>query len=313
MGLCALQATSVHGLGFWRFDINAHAMLSRWVFKSLEWIALLPLPVVRALGWVLGIGLYGLVSSRRKVVWVNLSLCFPHWTHAQLRRHALASFVFFAQAWLDRGWLWHAKPEVIRRRLRITGELEALQGDSPTVIFAPHFVGLDAGWTALTQQVPRRFTTIYTDQANKVADAWILQGRKRFGDSRLFGRIEGVKPILAGLKSGEPLYLLPDMNFGPEESVFVPFYGVAAATVPSLSRFARLARAKVVPVTTRMTAYGYEVSVLNPWTEFPTADGVADTALMNRRLEQMIDDMPDQYYWVHKRFKDRPPGEAAPY
>jgi KDO2-lipid IV(A) lauroyltransferase len=140
-----------------------------------------------------------------------------------------------------------------------------------------------------------------------------LQGRKRFGDSRLFGRIEGVKPILAGLKSGEPLYLLPDMNFGPEESVFVPFYGVAAATVPSLSRFARLARAKVVPVTTRMTAYGYEVSVLNPWTEFPTADGVADTALMNRRLEQMIDDMPDQYYWVHKRFKDRPPGEAAPY
>jgi KDO2-lipid IV(A) lauroyltransferase len=253
------------------------------------------------------------VPSRRRVVWVNLQLCFPHWTRMQVRRHAVQTFVYFAQAWLDRGWLWHGSAELIQRRLTLTGAVDVFQGNQPIVIFAPHFVGLDAGWTALTQQVDRRFTTIYTDQANKTSDAWILQGRKRFGQARLFGRIEGVKPILADLKAGAPLYLLPDMNFGPEESVFVPFYGVLAATVPSLSRFAKLGRAKVVPVITRLTASGYEVQVLPAWQDFPSPDGMADTALMNTRLSQYIDSMPSQYYWVHKRFKDRPAGEAAPY
>jgi KDO2-lipid IV(A) lauroyltransferase len=288
-------------------------MMMRSVFFLLRWMGLLPLAWVRALGFVLGLALYAMVASRRRVVWVNLTLCFPQWSRPQIRKNAVQAFVYFAQAWLDRGWLWHGKPALLRKRLHLTGVLKELDGAEPTVIFAPHFVGLDAGWTALTQQIPRHFTTIYTDQANKVSDAWILQGRKRFGDARLFGRIEGVKPILTALKSGEPLYLLPDMNFGPEESVFVPFYGVAAATVPSLSRFARLGRAKVVPVISRMTSKGYDIQVLPAWSDFPSGDMVADTALMNLRLQGYIDGMPSQYYWVHKRFKDRPNGDFPPY
>jgi Kdo2-lipid IVA lauroyltransferase/acyltransferase len=188
-----------------------------------------------------------------------------------------------------------------------------LRDAQPTVIFAPHFVGMDAGWTALTLQVPRAFTTIYTDQSDKVVDAWILRGRQRFGTGRLFGRADGVKTIVSTLREGSPLYLLPDMNFGPEESVFVPFYGVPAATVPSLSRFARLGRAKVVPVVTRMTRGGYEVEVKPAWDGFPSDDAVADTASMNKRLQEYIDSMPAQYYWVHKRFKSRPQGMPAVY
>jgi KDO2-lipid IV(A) lauroyltransferase len=279
----------------------------------MRWTAVLPLPWVRALGWLLGGVLYAVVGSRRRVVLINLRLCFPDWSEAQVRQVARQTFDYFAKAWLDRGWLWHGSDALLRKRLRLTGAIQELDGDAPTVIFAPHFVGLDAGWTAITQQLPRRFTTIYTDQANKVADAWILQGRKRFGDARLFGRIEGVKPIIAALKAGEPLYLLPDMNFGPEDSVFVPFYGVAACTVPSLSRFARLSRAKVVPLISRMTKDGYNIEVMPAWQDFPTADAEADTAEMNLRLQSYIDSMPSQYYWVHKRFKDRPNGEAPPY
>jgi Kdo2-lipid IVA lauroyltransferase/acyltransferase len=275
--------------------------------------AVLPLPWVRLLGSGLGTLLYLLVASRRHVVMTNLQLCFPDWTAARRRRETRAVFRYFGQAWLDRGWLWHGDPEQVRARLHLTGALEALQGDAPTVIFAPHFVGLDAGWTALTQQWPRRFTTIYTDQANRQADAWILQGRQRFGQSHLYGRSDGVKAIVSGLKAGDPLYLLPDMNFGPEDSVFVPFFGVPAATVPSLSRFARLARARVVPLRTRLTRNGYEIEVMPAWTDFPSADAIADTALMNQRLEQMIEALPAQYYWVHKRFKDRPPGMAPVY
>lgn len=286
--------------------------MSRWILRCIEVLGRLPLPLLRGLGVVLGWALYLLVRSRRRVVDINLTICFPEWAPSFRRRQSIRTFVAFAQAWLDRGWLWHASPEVLRERLRLCGALEELAGEAPTVLFAPHFVGLDAGWTALTQQGKRSFTTIYTDQANKVADAWILAGRKRFG-GRLFGRIEGVKPIIAGLKSGEPLYLLPDMNFGPEESLFVPFYGRPAATVPSLSRFARLSRAKVVPILCRLTSTGYEVEILPAWMDFPSGDLEADTARMNRTLETYIKQMPEQYYWVHKRFKDQPAGMTPPY
>lgn len=273
----------------------------------------LPLAWVRALGWVLGWVLYLLAVPRRRVAQTNLRLCFPDKSPAQIRALCLQTFVHFAQAWLDRGWLWHGSPEVVRRRLTLSGAVNELQGHEPVVIFAPHFVGLDAGWTALTQQLPRHFTTIYTNQANKVVDAWILAGRQCFGRARLFGRADGVKTIVATLRAGDPLYLLPDMNFGPEDSVFVPFYGVSAATVPSLSRFAKLGRAKVVPVLTRMTRRGYEIEVMPSWQGFPSDDVLADTALMNLRLQSFIDTMPDQYFWVHKRFKDRPPGAPAVY
>lgn len=276
-------------------------------------LAHLPLSWVRVLGWALGRFLYVVVVPRRRVVHRNLELCFPHWSAARRRDLAPRIFVHVAQAWLDRSWLWHGRPQVVRERLSISGAAGELQGSQPTVIFAPHFVGLDAGWTALTQQVPRAFTTIYTNQANKVVDAWILAGRRRFGTGRLFGRADGVKAIVSALREGAPLYLLPDMNFGPEESIFVPFYGVQAATVPSLSRFSKLGRAKVVPVTTRMTASGYEVRVLPAWEGFPTGDMAADTARMNRHLQEYIDEMPDQYYWVHKRFKTRPAGEPPAY
>ena len=283
------------------------------VFKLLIAMGRLPLSWVRFLGKLLGFVLYVLVPARRSVVQTNLRMCFPGWSQELIQTTSRQVFVYFSQAWLDRGWLWHAAPEVTLQRLQLTGALDALQGNEPTVIFAPHFFGLDAGWTALTQQIPRSFNTIYTDQENKASDAWILQGRRRFGPVGLYGRVQGVKPLIAGLRAGQPLYLLPDMNFGPEESVFVPFYGVLAATVPSLSRFARLGRAKVVPVITRMTPQGYQIEVLPPWQGFPTEDATADTALMNERLQEFINTMPAQYYWVHKRFKDRPPGEVPPY
>ena len=288
-------------------------MLSHIPILLTRALSVLPLPALRGLGWLLGALLYGLVGSRRRVVDTNLRLCFPAWSKQERRRHTFACFVYFAQAWLDRGWLWQGRPETVLGRLRISGAVGELNGTAPTVIFAPHFVGLDAGWTALTQQLARGFTTIYTRQANPVSDAWIRQGRQRFGPCHLVAQLDGARPVIARLKAGEPLYLLPDMNFDPKDSLFVPFFGNTAATVPSLSRFARLARAKIVPVLTRMTYRGYEVEILPAWTDVPSGDLLADTVLMNERLEAYIQTMPAQYYWVHKRFKDQPEGVAPPY
>ena len=280
---------------------------------AMRLLAFLPLPVIRALGRALGWFLYAFVGSRRRVVQTNLGLCFPELSAAARRQLVRQTFVYFAQAWLDRAWLWHAPLVWVRRRLKVTGAVDELLGTEPTVIFAPHFVGIDAGWAALALQVPRLSTTIYTDQSNKGVDQWILQGRQRFGSLRLFGRADGVKPIVGALRAGQPLYLLADMDFGPNDSVFVPFFGVKAATVPSLTRFARLGRAKVLTALARMTDEGYELELTLAWPNFPGDDAVADTARMNANLEQYIAAMPAQYYWVHKRFKTRPCGETSVY
>ena len=280
---------------------------------AMRILALLPLPALRALGWLLGWALYLLVADRRRIVQTNLSLCFSELPAHISRGLEAKIFIKFAQSWLDRSWLWHAPQAVLAQRLRITGAIEMLDGKAPTVLFAPHFMGLDAGWTALTLHIPRAFTTIYTDQTNKTLDAWILQGRQRFGHVRLFGRADGVREIASALKTGQALYLLPDMDFGEKDSLFVPFFGVSTATVPSLPRFARLGGAQVLSVATRLTVQGYEVHISGPWADFPTPDLHADTARMNRELETLIRSMPEQYYWVHKRFKTRPAGEAGVY
>jgi len=272
-----------------------------------------PLPLIRALGCLLGALLYGLAVRRRHVVEVNLRLCFPQWTPSQRRRMVWRHFIAFGQSVLDRAWLWHGSVDQLVRRLRVVGNLQPLREPDGVVVFAPHFVGLDAGGLALTllEQLP--MSTIYVPQRNPVLDTWVRQGRGRAGHNKLYFRHEGVKQILTDLRHGGKLYLLPDMDFGPQESVFVPFFGVQAATLPSVSRFARLGRARVMTVVTRMTPDGYEVRVGPPWPDFPGGDVEADTARMNRALEDEIRQMPAQYYWVHKRFKTRPPGEPGVY
>jgi KDO2-lipid IV(A) lauroyltransferase len=240
-------------------------------------------------------------------------VCFPHLSEAERDALTRQTFVHFAQAWLDRSWLWHRSAACIQSRVQLTGDVAALSDEVPTVLFAPHFMGLDVGWTALTLNLPLHFTTIFTPQSNAAVDAWVAKGRQRFGNVRLFRREDGVKPIVSALRQHALLYLLPDMNFGPSESIFVPFYGEPAATVPSLSRFSKLGRARVAPVITRMTETGYEVVVHSAWRDFPTDDAEADTALMNQRLEGFINTMPAQYFWVHKRFKTRPSGAPELY
>jgi len=280
-------------------------------------LAHVPFPVVRGLGAVLGRVLHVLAVPRRRVVDTNLALCFPAKPAAERRRMARQTFVYVAQSWFDRSWLWHAPEAVVARRLKVVGAAEVIEeiahGHAPMILFAPHFYGLDAAATALTMHTDRPSTTIYTTQRDPMVDQWVSEGRKRFGNVITLNRVDGIKPIVAGLRKGGLLYLLPDMDFGRDQTVFVPFYGVQAATVPSLSRFARLGRAKVVPVISKLTPEGYEIEVLPAWADFPSEDAVADTALMNRRLQGYIDTMPSQYYWVHRRFKTRPEGEEPVY
>ena len=163
-----------------------------------------------------------------------------------------------------------APREVVRRRIKLHGRrATSWQGDEPTILFAPHFYGLDAGGTALTHAARRgAFIAIYTTQRNPMVDDWFCEGRAALRRRAAVQPQRRRQADRRGLRKGGLLYLLPDMNFGRDESIFVPFYGVPAATVPSLSRFARLGRAKVVPVVTQLTPEGYEIEVLPAWTTF---------------------------------------------
>jgi len=287
--------------------------MTRLAIALMRALARLPLPWLRALGCALGRLLFVLAWPRRRVTLINLRLCMPQLTGRERLALARRSFVCFAQAFLDRAWLWHASPDVVRQRLRLTGAIDDLTRPGAVVIFAPHFHGMDAGGSAIMQQVPRAGSTIYARQPNAALDAWLRAGRERFGDVTPIARTDGPKAVLRALREGRMLYLLPDMDLGPRESVFVPFFGVNTATVPSLARFARLGHARVVPVVTRMTRTGYEAHVYPAWDNYPSGDPVADAARMNRELETWVRAMPQQYYWVHKRFKTRPPGEPPVY
>jgi Kdo2-lipid IVA lauroyltransferase/acyltransferase len=288
------------------------AVFSRGVVGLLWLLHWLPLPVLRGLGWLMGQLLFLLAAPRRHVALTNLRLCFPelddHARRALARRH----FVAFARAFFDRPIFWWAGEDRLRRLIRLQGEERLQDPDGrPTILLAPHFVGLDAGGMMMTMRTP--LVSVYSNQKNPVFNAVLLAGRLRFNAPVLLSRQDGMRKAVRALKDGLPFYYLPDMDFGPQDSLFVPFFEVPAATVPGVSRLARLTGARVVPCITRMTPDGYEVTLLPPWEGFPSADLVADTRRMNAFIEDQVRTMPEQYFWVHKRFKTRPSGEARVY
>lgn len=275
----------------------------------LHW---LPLPVLRALGAGLGRLLYALGRERRKVALTNLRLCFPDKTEAEREEIARRHFVAFAQAVFDRTLGWWASKERLERIIRIHG-VEHLNdpGGRPIVLLTPHFVGLDAGGTVVSMHVVG--CSVFSNQKNPVLNQLLYDGRMRFNKAVLLSRQDGMRKIVRAMKDGHPFYYLPDMDFGPKESIFVPFFGVPAATIPALSRLVRLTGARVVPVICRQSPDGYDIEVMPPWENFPGDSVEADTEFMNQFIESQVLRMPEQYFWLHKRFKTRPPGEQRFY
>lgn len=299
---------------------RASAMLSNLVrlpVVGLLWLLhFLPLPALAGLGRLLGRVLYAFGARRRHIVHVNLALCFPELDAAQRERLAKDHFKALARSLLERSLFWWASRERLARLIRIEGEekIHALRAaGQPVILLAPHFVGLDAGGVAIAMRFDS--VSIYAAQSNALFNRLLLKGRHRFGDQLLLSRKEGARATIKAMKAGRPLYYLPDLNARRRDSIFVPFFGIQTATISGLSRLAKAAGAAVVSCVSEMLpdGQGYRVVIGGPWTDFPTADVEADTARMNRWLEDTVRTMPEQYYWVHRRFKTRPPGEAPLY
>ena len=282
---------------------------------ALVWLArFMPLAVLAPIGRGVGFLLYILGRERRKVALTNLALCFPQWSKAEQRRVARAHFQCFGRAALEHGIQWWSSKERIERLVRVEG-LEHWQAvaDRPVIWLAPHFVGLDMGGVRITTQW--RACSMYSRQKNPVFERILMHGRTRFVEPVLFSRQQGLRSIVRILREGLPFYYLPDMDYGERDSIFVPFFGVPAATITGLSRLASVAGAVVVPAVTRQLpgAGGYVLTFYPAWKDFPGASVEEDTRRMNAFIEQRVLEMPEQYFWLHKRFKTRPPGEPRFY
>lgn len=285
---------------------------SRTVFGFMWLVHFLPFHLVARIGEAIGSAMFWLIPERRRVTRINLEKCFPAMDPAEREKLARAHFRAFCRSFIDRGILWWASRERIQRLIRVEGleHLRALAG-KPVVVMAPHFLGLDVAGSRLAQEL--EIASMYARQKDPLFERLMYEGRVRWG-GRLYPRQAGMRKVLREIQSGTPFYYLPDMDFGPRSSVFVPFFGVPAATTVGLSYIARLTGAAIVPCVTRMLPGGGYVARLYPaWSDFPSGDDAADARRMLAFIEERVLEMPEQYLWMHKRFKTRPEGEPKFY
>jgi Kdo2-lipid IVA lauroyltransferase/acyltransferase len=257
---------------------------------------------------VIGDLLWWVVVPRRRITLINLRLCFPALSEQQRIRIARRCFRNIARSGLDRSVLSKGERLTVERYVKVQGieHLQAAAG-GPLILIAPHFVGLDAGGIRFNTLM--RGISIYSKQTNAVWDAWLLMARQRFNDPVLMARQGAdMRSVIRSVRSGLPLYYLPDMDLGAANSIFVPFFGVPAATIPMVPRIARIIGARVMMAVTEMTDEGYLLHFEPPWPDFPGESIEADTARMNREIERWVLKMPDQYLWTHRRFKTQPAG-----
>ncbi|MEY4754574.1 MAG: hypothetical protein RJA44_2249 [Pseudomonadota bacterium] len=291
-------------------------MAARLFLTLLRWLQRLPLGAQAAIGRALGALLWRVGKSRRRIALRNLELCFPDKPAAEREAIARAHFGWLGRSFLERGLLWYGEPERLKRLIRVEGDVHLAETSArPVMWLVPHFLALDVAGVATQLYQTRRVGSIYQAQTNEVIDAAMKAGRLRFGNAAIFPRSDSAKPLMRAIKQGDAFFNLPDMDFGARDAAFVPFFGVPAATLLAPSRMARALDMVVQPVVAELLpgGEGYLVRFLEPWTDFPSADAVADTARMNRWIESEIRRNPAQYLWVHKRFKTRPEGEPGLY
>jgi len=286
--------------------------LGTWLGVLVLWLVhFLPMRWIGAIGAALGSVLYRF--GRGRVTRVNLALCFPEMSEKDRHDLGLRHFRMLGRNAVELSIMVWGSSEELLRLIRVEGieHLKAVHG-RPIIALAPHFIGLNMGGIRVAYEYPGT-ASIYSRQKNPVLDQIFLKARTRFGNPHLVSRQEGLRSVIRAIKSGKPFYFLPDMDFGLRDAIFSPFFGVPAATITTLPRLAKLTGAAVIPVVTRQEGDGYVVRFYPAWEDYPTGDLEADVRRMNAFIEDRVREMPEQYFWAHKRFKTRPPGEPSPY
>lgn len=266
------------------------------------------------LGRGLGKLAYHSMRRRRAVAQTNIALCFPNWSEparAQLLRQHFASLGI---GLLEIANSWWASDTQLKDRVQIAGLehlTQALAQGKGVLLLSAHFTTLEIGGRFLALSAP--FHVVYRAHENPVVETAMRRAREHNFDKAIpRGDIRG---LIRSLKNDMPVWYAVDQNYGHKDSVFAPFFGIPAATTTATSRLAKMTGAQVVPFfQVRLPdAQGYRIELLPALQDFPSADWAADTCRINALIEQQVRKAPEQYLWVHRRFKDRPDAQARYY
>jgi len=284
------------------------------MFGALRLIILLPYRWQMRAGRLIGWLALRLARHRRHIADVNLALCFPEQTPQQRSGLLRAHFNSLGCGVVETALCWWGSEQKLQGITRVDGleHLETAQSKGKGVILlSAHFTTLELGGRLLAMHTP--FHVLYRQHKNPLFEAVMRRSRERRFDKAIAR--DDMRSLLSSLKAGMPVWYAPDQNHGGSQSVFAPFFGVQASTLTTPSRLAKISGAAVVPFyQTRLAdGSGYQLTLFPALENFPSDSAVQDATRLNALLENVILEMPEQYLWVHRRFKTRPEGERHPY
>lgn len=287
-----------------------------WMLVGLVWsLGRLPFLLIWALGGLLGRLGYLLAGSRRRVGRRNLELCLPNMTTLARERLLRAHFGWLGVSALSQGVGWGISRARLARLVTIRNRdvIDAcIAAGRPVIVLVPHFIGLELGGAAFTGLV-HPGVYMYQKIRNPVVERQVRRARQQYGSVSI-ERQDDLRGLIREIKRGTPFFYLPDQD-GGRRGIFAPFCGVPASTVPMLGRFAAMTDAVVIPTFARFLPWGRGLELIfdPPLADFPSGDPLTDATHMNQLIEARIHTMPEQYFWVHRRFKTRPPGAPSVY
>ncbi|WP_437881432.1 lipid A biosynthesis lauroyl acyltransferase [Pseudomonas sp. LRF_L74] len=288
-----------------------------WLGLGLLWLMVqLPYGLLLRLGRALGGLMYRFAGSRRRIAARNIELCFPQLDQRQRERLLKENFASTGIAFFEMAMSWWWPKARLARLAHIEGleHLREAQAEGQGVILmALHFTTLEIG-AALLGQV-HTIDGMYREHKNPLFDFIQRSGRERHNADATAIEREDIRAMLKVLRAGRAIWYAPDQDYGAKQSIFVPLFGIQAATVTATTKFARLGKARVVPFTQERLAdgSGYRLVIHAPLRDFPGESEEADCLRINRWVEQAVSQLPEQYLWAHRRFKTRPEGEPKLY
>ena len=288
-----------------------------WLGLGLLWLLVqLPYKALLGLGRALGALMYRVAGERRRIAARNLQLCFPELSDDERQRLLKENFASTGIAFFEMAMSWWWPQARLARLAHIEGieHLQAAQQQGEgAILMAVHFTTLEIGAALLGQR--HTIDGMYREHGNPLFDFIQRRGRERHNADSLAVERDDVRGMLKLLRKGRAIWYAPDQDYGAKQSVFVPLFGIPAATVTATTKFARLGKAQVIPFTQRRLAdgSGYRLVVHPPLADFPGESEEADCLRINQWVEGVLRECPEQYLWAHRRFKSRPPGEPKLY
>jgi lipid A biosynthesis lauroyl/palmitoleoyl acyltransferase len=272
----------------------------------------IPFKIQVFLGRIMGKCLYPLLSRFRKIATINIRRCFPEKTNRQVRDLVKKHFEAIGIGFFETANAYYGADKKIQKMLTIENEqylTDAINNNKGVIILCSHFMPLMLGSRALS--LKHKIANIYRPQNNRLFDKIMVKGLTDGGGIMI--KNSDTKAMLKAVKEGLPIWYAPDQDLGAKNTVFAPLFGIQAATITATSRLAKGGNTAVIPYSFIRTNKGYTMSFSLPIEDYPCGNLNKDAEKTNRILEAQIRENPEQYLWIHRRFKTRPAGEELFY